>query len=139
MYEHAKSLGISLITISLRYVRAHPLLSIRTSNINGRPLLAKFHTHLLTLVGDGTGRWTFTPIAASPIPGEPGASDSGETTFSGTPACPTTPGGGPAAGDLIRVLEEIRTVERRLEEATVREARVKELEEALQVREGQER
>ena len=53
---------------------------------------------------------------------------------------PTTPGGGPAAGDLIRVLEEIRTVERQLEEATVWEARVRELEEALQVREeSQER
>jgi hypothetical protein len=43
-----------------------------------------------------------------------------------------------AAGGLRRVLEEIRTLERRLEEAKVWEARVKEWEEALQVREGGE-
>jgi hypothetical protein len=51
-------------------------------------------------------------------------------------ACPTTPGGGHAAGDLIRVLEEIRTLEGQLDEAKLWEARVRELEEALQVREG---
>lgn len=45
MYEHAKSvLGITLITISLR------------------PSLAKYHTHLLTLSGDGTGSWTLTRV-----------------------------------------------------------------------------
>ncbi|KAH0834768.1 ABC transporter transmembrane region 2-domain-containing protein [Lanmaoa asiatica] len=109
MYEHAKSLGISLITISLR------------------PSLAKYHTHLLTLVGDGTGRWTFTPIANTDTatPSQPDGS-----------TCPTT---GPAASDLIRVLEEIRMLEKQLEEAKVWEARVRELEEALQVRkEGEE-
>lgn len=41
--------------------------------------------------------------------------------------------GVPAAGDLIRVLEEIRSLEGRLEEAKGWEARVRELEEALQV------
>jgi ATP-binding cassette subfamily D (ALD) long-chain fatty acid import protein len=45
MYEHAKSvLGITLITISLR------------------PSLAKYHTHLLTLSGDGSGSWTLTRV-----------------------------------------------------------------------------
>jgi len=44
MYEHAKSLGITLITISLR------------------PSLAKYHTQLLTLLGDGTGNWTLARI-----------------------------------------------------------------------------
>ncbi|KAF9236033.1 hypothetical protein BU15DRAFT_64310 [Melanogaster broomeanus] len=47
MYEHAKSLGISFITISLR------------------PSLTKYHTHLLTPIGDDTGSWTFTSIFAS--------------------------------------------------------------------------
>ncbi|KAG8216396.1 ABC transporter transmembrane region 2-domain-containing protein [Butyriboletus roseoflavus] len=113
MYEHAKSLGISLITISLR------------------PSLAKYHTHLLTLIGDGTGRWTFTPIATSP---EPASDDTAASSEPDASRCPTTPGGGPAAGDLIRVLEEIRMLEGQLEEAKVWEARVRELEEALQVR-----
>lgn len=93
---------------------------------------------MLTLVGDGTGRWTFTPIASSPSSGAGDEADLNATSQSqpDTSTFPTTPGGGPAAGDLIRVLEEIRTLERRLEEAKVWEARVKELEEALQVREG---
>ncbi|TFK71851.1 hypothetical protein BDN72DRAFT_399640 [Pluteus cervinus] len=42
MYEHAKSLGITLITISLR------------------PSLMKYHTRLLTLVGNGTSEWTLS-------------------------------------------------------------------------------
>ena len=46
--------------------------------------------------------------------------------------------GGPAAVDLIRVLEEIQMFEKRLEEVKVWEATVKELEEALQVRRGAE-
>lgn len=107
-----------------------------------RPSLARYHTHLLTLAGDGTGRWSLTPIATSPSPpsGEPGPDVSGNATSAAsdapTPPPLTAPGGTPAAGDLIRVLEEIRTLEKRLEEAGVWEARVKELEEALQVREG---
>ncbi|KAJ8461840.1 hypothetical protein ONZ45_g18149 [Pleurotus djamor] len=47
MYEHAKSLGITLITISLR------------------PSLMKYHTHLLTLAGDGTGKWTLSRIGTA--------------------------------------------------------------------------
>ncbi|KAF8480250.1 ABC transporter transmembrane region 2-domain-containing protein [Russula ochroleuca] len=47
MYEHAKSLGITLITISLR------------------PSLAKYHTQLLTLSGDGTGSWTLARIGTA--------------------------------------------------------------------------
>ena len=47
MYEHAKSLGITLITISLR------------------PSLMRYHTHLLTLAGDGTGKWTMTRIGTA--------------------------------------------------------------------------
>ncbi|KAI0719236.1 ABC transporter transmembrane region 2-domain-containing protein [Fomitopsis betulina] len=47
MYEHAKSLGITLITISLR------------------PSLMRYHTQLLTLAGDGTGKWTLTRIGTA--------------------------------------------------------------------------
>ncbi|KAH9926703.1 ABC transporter transmembrane region 2-domain-containing protein [Fomitopsis serialis] len=47
MYEHAKSLGITLITISLR------------------PSLMRYHTHLLTLAGDGTGKWQLTRIGTA--------------------------------------------------------------------------
>ncbi|KAF9465113.1 ABC transporter transmembrane region 2-domain-containing protein [Collybia nuda] len=47
MYEHAKSLGITLITISLR------------------PSLMKYHTYLLTLKGDGSAGWTFTQVGTA--------------------------------------------------------------------------
>ncbi|KAG5644365.1 hypothetical protein DXG03_008662 [Asterophora parasitica] len=47
MYEHAKNLGITLITISLR------------------PSLMKYHTHLLTLSGDGSARWTLTQVGTA--------------------------------------------------------------------------
>ncbi|KAH9918757.1 ABC transporter transmembrane region 2-domain-containing protein [Epithele typhae] len=47
MYEHAKSLGITLITISLR------------------PTLMRYHTQLLTIAGDGTGRWTLKRIGTA--------------------------------------------------------------------------
>ncbi|KAI1798098.1 ABC transporter transmembrane region 2-domain-containing protein [Ganoderma leucocontextum] len=47
MYEHAKSLGITLITISLR------------------PALMRYHTQLLTIAGDGTGRWTLKRIGTA--------------------------------------------------------------------------
>ncbi|KAG5653735.1 hypothetical protein H0H81_010992 [Sphagnurus paluster] len=46
MYEHAKTLGITLITISLR------------------PSLMKYHTHLLTLSGDGA-RWTLAQVGTA--------------------------------------------------------------------------
>ncbi|TFY65690.1 hypothetical protein EVG20_g5401 [Dentipellis fragilis] len=44
MYEHAKALGITLITISLR------------------PALTKYHTQLLTIAGDGSGGWTLARV-----------------------------------------------------------------------------
>ncbi|KAJ6577472.1 ABC transporter transmembrane region 2-domain-containing protein [Mycena capillaripes] len=47
MYENAKKLGITLITISLR------------------PSLAKYHTLLLTLTGDGSSRWTMTRVGTA--------------------------------------------------------------------------
>ncbi|EPQ53461.1 hypothetical protein GLOTRDRAFT_78457 [Gloeophyllum trabeum ATCC 11539] len=47
MYEHAKSLGITLITISLR------------------PSLIRYHTQLLTLPGDGTGRAVLTRVGTA--------------------------------------------------------------------------
>nr|VWO94705.1 Polyadenylation factor subunit 2 [Ganoderma boninense] len=47
MYEHAKSLGITLVTISLR------------------PALMRYHTQLLTIAGDGTGRWTLKRIGTA--------------------------------------------------------------------------
>ncbi|KAG1893220.1 ABC transporter transmembrane region 2-domain-containing protein [Suillus fuscotomentosus] len=117
MYEHAKALGITLITISLR------------------PSLTKYHTHILTLTGDGTGSWTFSRIAT------PRAHEGrGENRL-------TTPLGEsePIAGDgerelttedtgakyLARVLEEIRVLEARIEESCEWEKRVRELGEEL--------
>ncbi|KAG6844809.1 hypothetical protein H0H87_003475 [Tephrocybe sp. NHM501043] len=47
MYEHAKALGITLVTISLR------------------PSLMKYHTHLLTLSGDGSARWTLAKVGTA--------------------------------------------------------------------------
>ncbi|KAI0088220.1 ABC transporter transmembrane region 2-domain-containing protein [Irpex rosettiformis] len=47
MYEHAKSLGITLITISLR------------------PSLMKFHTLLLTINGDVNGTWTLSQLGTA--------------------------------------------------------------------------
>ncbi|KZP15909.1 hypothetical protein FIBSPDRAFT_934923, partial [Athelia psychrophila] len=47
MYEHAKSLGITLITISLR------------------PSLSKYHTLLLTLNGDAEGSWTLSRVGTA--------------------------------------------------------------------------
>ncbi|KAI0031943.1 ABC transporter transmembrane region 2-domain-containing protein, partial [Vararia minispora EC-137] len=46
IYEGAKALGITLITISLRLS------------------LEKYHTQLLTLAGDGTGAWRLTRVGA---------------------------------------------------------------------------
>ncbi|KAF7969977.1 hypothetical protein HWV62_25464 [Athelia sp. TMB] len=47
MYERAKALGITLITISLR------------------PSLSKYHTHLLTLSGAGDGGWTLQRVGTA--------------------------------------------------------------------------
>ncbi|PSR76202.1 hypothetical protein PHLCEN_2v8625 [Hermanssonia centrifuga] len=47
MYEHAKSLGITLITISLR------------------PSLMRYHTQLLTIAGDGKGSWTLSQVGTA--------------------------------------------------------------------------
>ncbi|KAI0072098.1 hypothetical protein K474DRAFT_455580 [Panus rudis PR-1116 ss-1] len=47
MYEHAKSLGITLITISLR------------------PSLMKYHTQLLTIHDDGTGSWSLSKVGTA--------------------------------------------------------------------------
>ncbi|KAF8067672.1 ABC transporter transmembrane region 2-domain-containing protein [Lyophyllum atratum] len=44
MYEHAKALGITLITVSLR------------------PSLIQYHTHLLTLLGEGSAGWTLARV-----------------------------------------------------------------------------
>ncbi|EKM56979.1 uncharacterized protein PHACADRAFT_254415 [Phanerochaete carnosa HHB-10118-sp] len=47
MYEHAKSLGITLITISLR------------------PSLMKYHMQLLTINGDSQGSWTLARVGTA--------------------------------------------------------------------------
>ncbi|KAG6329297.1 hypothetical protein ID866_9791, partial [Astraeus odoratus] len=104
MYEHAKSLGISLITISLR------------------PSLTKYHTHLLTLTGDGTGSWTLTPIVHSHSIGStttttPSAADGWSEVDTGT-GCDT---------ELECMVGEMRALERRLEEARTWERRLAEL------------
>ncbi|KAG1818373.1 ABC transporter transmembrane region 2-domain-containing protein [Suillus variegatus] len=120
MYEHAKALGITLITISLR------------------PSLTKYHTHILTLTGDGTGSWTFSRIA-TPRAHE-GRGENGLTTPLGESE--------PIAGDgerelttedtgakyLARVLEEIRVLEARIEESCEWEKRVRELGEELKAK-----
>lgn len=47
MYQHAKDLGITLITIS------------------HRPTLTKYHTRLLTIVGDAAGSWNLTMVGTA--------------------------------------------------------------------------
>ncbi|THV05046.1 hypothetical protein K435DRAFT_850251 [Dendrothele bispora CBS 962.96] len=102
MYEHAKKLGITLITISLR------------------PSLAKYHTQLLTIHGDGTGKWTLEDVNPFNIP------DSGHH--------------GPFSGQLSRSgtateLKEIALLEKKIKEAEKWEERVKELDGLLRVQE----
>jgi ATP-binding cassette subfamily D (ALD) long-chain fatty acid import protein len=64
MYEHAKSLGITLITISLRCVLR--LCRETLSYVSPRsPSLAKYHTQLLTLSGDGAGSWALARIGTA--------------------------------------------------------------------------
>ncbi|KAI6132351.1 ABC transporter transmembrane region 2-domain-containing protein [Pisolithus croceorrhizus] len=98
MYEHAKSLGISLITISLR------------------PSLAKYHTHLLTLMGGGTGNWTLTPITSSSSSLDTAVVQSEESVHSS---------GGWM--ELEEALAEIQVLEGKLEEAGKWESRLAEL------------
>ncbi|KAI0944786.1 hypothetical protein AcW1_001639 [Taiwanofungus camphoratus] len=68
MYEHAKSLGITLITISLRsdiffHHRCEPVAdTVRNCETVDSSSLARYHTQLLTLTGDGTSQWTFSRI-----------------------------------------------------------------------------
>ncbi|KAG2097053.1 ABC transporter transmembrane region 2-domain-containing protein [Suillus discolor] len=120
MYEHAKALGITLITISLR------------------PSLTKYHTHILTLTGDGTGSWTFSRIA-TPRTHE-GRGENGlmiplgesEPTAGDDEREPTTEDTG--AKYLARVLEEIRVLEARIEESCEWEKRVRELGEELKAK-----
>lgn len=67
MYEHAKSVGITLITISLRYVpfTQPACASVFLRLFPSSPSLAKYHTQLLTLSGDGTGNWTLARIGTA--------------------------------------------------------------------------
>ncbi|KIK70089.1 hypothetical protein GYMLUDRAFT_34553 [Collybiopsis luxurians FD-317 M1] len=97
MYEHAKSLGITLITISLR------------------PALMKYHTQVLNLLGDGTGRWTLTHIGKESV-FTPMAEADGEegVLFSG-------------------INREIISLERKLKEVEGWEKRLKELDTLLKV------
>lgn len=124
MYEHAKALGITLITISLR------------------PSLTKYHTHILTLTGDGTGSWTFSRIA-TPRTHE-GLTDGRSESGLATPPSESelTVGDGERerttedleAKHLARVLEEIRVLEARIEESRGWEERVRELGEKLKAK-----
>ena len=132
MYEHAKPLGISLVTISLRCVGFLFLsmrLAVRTNATVCRPSLMKYHTHFLTLVGDGTAGWTFTPIASSSARGTAADSAAGRIHGADDPGWWTCRR--PHVGGNPDVREAI-------EEAQVWEAAVKELEEALQDRNGAE-
>ncbi|KAJ6631173.1 ABC transporter transmembrane region 2-domain-containing protein [Mycena sp. CBHHK59/15] len=86
MYENAKKLGITLITISLR------------------PSLAKYHTLLLTLTGDGSSRWTLTRVGT--------------------------------AEERMGIDREIITLENKLAEQHIWEARLKELDGLLSVQES---
>lgn len=125
MYEHAKALGITLITISLR------------------PSLTKYHTHILTLTGDGTGSWIFNRIAAPRAQeglteghGENGLatppSESAPTVRESelTTACTEDTG----ARHLAHVLEEIHVLEARIEESCGWEKRVRELDQELKAK-----
>ncbi|KAJ4468734.1 ABC transporter transmembrane region 2-domain-containing protein [Lentinula aciculospora] len=97
MYQHAKSLGITLITISLR------------------PSLMKYHTQVLNLLGDGTGRWTLAHIGQDAVL-TPLAEAEGEE------------------GELwLGFNREIATLERKLKEVDGWEKRLEELEALLKV------
>ena len=108
MYEHAKSLGITLITISLRCVLLrnsplHPTFADKSHILHGSPALMRYHTQLLTIAGDGTGRWTLKQIGT--------------------------------AEERMDMDREIVTLESRLAEVGRWEERVRELERLLSVQE----
>ncbi|KAG1732987.1 ABC transporter transmembrane region 2-domain-containing protein [Suillus lakei] len=124
MYEHAKALGITLITISLR------------------PSLTKYHTHILTLSGDGTGSWTFSQIATARVQEGDGDRDGlmegcGENGLATPPSeseRTTARTEDTGAKHLARVREEMRVLEARIEESCGWEKRVRELGEALKAK-----
>ena len=104
MYEAAKALGITLITISLRCVFSptsdgfepnHPLSLYR-------PSLMKYHTQLLTLSGEGSSQWTLTRMGSEK--------------------------------ERVGVDREIALLEKKLADVKVWEERVRELEGMLSVR-----
>lgn len=67
MYEHAKGLGITLITISLRSV---PLPSTPERSLtlpHCSPSLTKYHTQLLTINGDGSGSWSLSRVGTAEV------------------------------------------------------------------------
>jgi len=108
MYEAAKALGITLITISLRYVFssslptcAHHVDKPNPSSLY-RPSLMKYHTQLLTLSGEGSSRWTLTRMGSEK--------------------------------ERVGVDREIALLEKKLADVQVWEERVRELEEMLSVR-----
>jgi len=103
MYEHAKKLGITLITISLR------------------PSLAKYHTQLLTIHGDGTGRWTLEDVNPFNIDSASGLGSGG--------------GGQLSRSGTATELKEIALLEKKIKEADKWEERVKELDGLLRVQE----
>ncbi|KAK7472556.1 ATP-binding cassette long-chain fatty acid transporter pxa1 [Stygiomarasmius scandens] len=103
MYEHAKKLGITLITISLR------------------PSLAKYHTQLLTIHGDGTGRWSLEDVNPFNIDSASGLGSGG--------------GGQLSRSGTATELKEIALLERKIKEAEKWEERVKELDGLLRVQE----
>ena len=108
MYEHAKSLGITLITISLRQVSSFTspssslLADLYTSFRS--PALMRYHTQLLTIAGDGTGRWSLKRIGT--------------------------------AEERMDLDREIVTLENRLAEVEQWETRLKELERLLSAQEA---
>jgi len=70
MYQHAKDVGITLITISLRCVLPCKLCPRRLRpqaclSHSFRPSLVKYHTRLLSLSGDKAGSWTITRVGTA--------------------------------------------------------------------------
>lgn len=63
MYQHAKDLGITLITISHRCVNLpNECVLAYAIGFTCRPSLTKYHTKLLTLKGDAAGSWHETLV-----------------------------------------------------------------------------
>ena len=113
MYEHAKQLGITLITISLRYVSSVASCSMHLHHLifSFRPSLAKYHTHLLTI----------HPSTSSSHPSSPGS-----MSQSGTRNWTLTRVG--TAEERMGIDREIALLEGKLAEVDNWQKRVKELE-----------